>query len=402
MPGIVSGILMTMKYISRPTLFNKNRIMRKKLCLICSILTVSLFSAAQRVVSQAEMTGIYNQIKTPYKYGLVITPEDNNHKIDCPTVFRHQDKWYMTYLIYDGSNLTDGRGYETWIAQSDDLLNWNTLGRILSFRDGFWDMNQRGGFPALPDMEWGGSYTLRPFDGKYWMSYIGGANQGYERDPLRIGLASIPEEYLGQSIEWVSLDRPLLSSEDKDTQWFEEITQYKSTIYQDKDEVLGVPFVLFYNAKGRHPHTGLKAERIGIALSKDLKTWKRYPGNPVFSFESENTITGDAHIQKIGNIYVMFYFRAHDPSRKYKAYNTFACSYDLVNWYEWQGDDLVIPGKTYDNKYAHKSYVINHDGIVYHFYCAVNQSDQRGIAVATNKPVGESTVHFPKLKTESH
>lgn len=41
----------------------------------------------------------------------------------------------------------------------------------------------------------------------------------------------------------------------------------------------------------------------------------------------------------------MFYFRAHDPSRKYKAYNTFACSYDLVNWYEWQGDDLVIPGK---------------------------------------------------------
>ena len=375
---------------------------RKKLYLTCSILTFSLFVVAQRIVSQTEMADIYNQIKTPYKYGLVIAPGDANHKIDCPTVFRHQGKWYMTYLVYDGSDWSNGRGYETWIAYSEDLLSWNTLGRILSFRDGFWDTNQRGGFPALPDMVWGGSYALCPFDGKYWMTYIGGSNRGYEADPLRIGLAFIPEEYLGQGIEWESLDFPLLSSENKNAQWFEEITQYKSTIYQDKDEVLGVPFVLFYNAKGRHPHTGLKAERIGIALSKDLKTWERYPNNPVFALESENTITGDAHIQKIGNVYVMFYFRAHDPSRKYKAYNTFACSYDLVNWCEWKGDELVIPGCTYDNKYAHKSYVINHGGIVYHFYCAVNQSDQRGIAVATSQPLGESIVHFPELKTIKH
>lgn len=372
------------------------RIMIKKICLVCVLLVLACYSMAQHEVSQTEMASIYEQIKTPYKYGLVVAPEDNNHKIDCPTVFRYQGKWYMTYLVYDGKDWTNGRGYETWIAHSDDLLNWNTIGRILSFRDGFWDMNQRGGFPALPDMEWGGSYTLWPHDGKYWMTYIGGASRGYEADPLKIGLASISEEYLGQGIEWESLGRPLLSSDDKNAQWFEEITQYKSVIYRDKDEVLGVPFVMFYNAKGRHPQTGLKAERIGIALSKDLKTWERYPANPVFALESENTITGDAHIQKIGNIYVMFYFRAHDPTRKYKAYNTFACSYDMVNWYEWKGDDLVIPGNKYDDKYAHKSYVINHDGIVYHFYCAVNQLDQRGIAVATSKPVGESTLHFPK------
>ena len=31
-------------------------------------------------------------------------------------------------------------------------------------------------------------------------------------------------------------------------------------------------------------------------------------GNPVFAHEADGTITGDAHIQKMGDVYVMFYF----------------------------------------------------------------------------------------------
>lgn len=34
-------------------------------------------------------------------------------------------------------------------------------------------------------------------------------------------------------------------------------------------------------------------------------------------------------------------------------------------------------------------------GVVYHFYCAVNTHDQRGIAVATSRPMGRSALHFP-------
>lgn len=41
----------------------------------------------------------------------------------------------MTYVVYNGKGGTDGRGYETWIAESDNLLEWRTLGRILSYRD---------------------------------------------------------------------------------------------------------------------------------------------------------------------------------------------------------------------------------------------------------------------------
>ena len=365
----------------------------KKIFYIYSFLLICLHISAQPVVTQTKMAEIYEQIKTPYKYGLAIAPTTNNYKMDCPSVFRKDGKWYMTYLMYNGKTGTDGRGYETWLAESDNLLEWKTKGRILSFRDSTWDSNQRGGFPALPDMDWGGSYGLQTFKGKYWMTYIGGASAGYESGPLKIGMAFTPEKNLTEAVEWKVLPKPILTPEDKDHQYFENITQYKSTVYWDKKKTLGAQFVMFYNAGGINPANKIKAERIGIALSNDMKHWKRYAGNPVFTHEEG--ITGDAHIQKIGDVYVMFYFSAFRADRRYKAFNTFACSYDLIHWYDWQGDDLIIPSKKYDDLFAHKSYVINYQGVVYHFYCAVDKFDQRGIAVATSKPMGRSAVSFP-------
>lgn len=370
------------------------------------VFVLALFSLgmhAQKEVSQSRMQEIYEEAKTPYKYGLVIAPSDNYHKIDCPTVFREGDKWYMTYVVYNGKSGLDGRGYETWIAESDNLLEWRTLGCILSYRDGYWDCNQRGGFPALADMEWGGSYHLQTYKGKHWLTYIGGEGTGYEsvNKPLYIGLAWTGKP-LGSAHEWEAMDSPIMSIQDKDAQWWEKLTQYKSTVYWDKSKSLGEPFVMFYNAAGRHPETDLKAERVGIALSKDLKHWKRYPGNPVFAHEADGTITGDAHIQKMGDVYVMFYFSAFAPSRKYKAFNTFAASYDLVHWTDWKGQDLIIPSKSYDELFAHKSYVVKHDGVVYHFYCAVNNAEQRGIAVATSRPMGCSQIHFPAPEVKNH
>ena len=369
--------------------------MKKLLLAVFSIATTfSLY--AQREVPQERMEQIYEEVKTPYKYGLAVAPADNYHKIDCPTVFRQGDKWLMTYVVYNGKGGTDGRGYETWIAESDNLLEWRTLGRVLSYRDGKWDCNQRGGFPALPDMEWGGSYELQTYKGRHWMTYIGGEGTGYEavKAPLYVGLAWTKGD-ISTAHEWESLDKPILSIHDKDAQWWEKLTQYKSTVYWDKDKTLGAPFLMYYHAGGRHPETDLKGERVGIALSKDMKTWKRYSGNPVFAHEADGTITGDAHIQKMGDVYVMFYFSAFEPSRKYKAFNTFAASYDLVNWTDWKGADLIIPSKNYDELFAHKSYVVKHDGVVYHFYCAVNNAEQRGIAIATSKPMGRSAVRFP-------
>ncbi|MBR0331129.1 MAG: beta-galactosidase, partial [Alistipes sp.] len=217
----------------------------------------TLSAVAQRHVSQERMAEVYDEARTPYKYGMVIAPEDNHHKIDCPTVFRENDRWYMTYVVYDGKGAKDGRGYETWLAESDNLLEWRTLGRILPFRDGTWDENQRGGFLSLIDMEWGGSYALQSYKNRRWMTYIGGAGRGYEAisAPLNIGQAWTKKDPT-VAHPWQAPLKPLLSIEDKDVQWWEQLVQYKSMVYWDRDETLGAPFVMFYNAGGKNPETG--------------------------------------------------------------------------------------------------------------------------------------------------
>jgi hypothetical protein len=48
----------------------------------------------------------------------------------------------------------------------------------------------------------------------------------------------------------------------------------------------------------------------------------------------------------------------------------------------------------FDALYAHKPCVVKHKGIVYHFYCAVDKNNYRGIAVATSKEVGKSSLRF--------
>jgi len=89
----------------------------------------------------------------------------------------------------------------------------------------------------------------------------------------------------------------------------------------------------------------------------------------------------------------MFYFGAFWEGRK-GAFNRFACSYDLVNWTDWKGENLIQSSEDYDAKFAHKSFVVKWKGVVYHFYNAVNNKDQRGIAVATSKDLGKSEMHF--------
>ena len=112
--------------------------MKRILTALISILTVA--GAYSADIPTDVMNRIYQEVRTPYKYGMVVAPADNYHKIDCPTVFREDDTWYMTYVCYNGKDGTDGRGYETWLAKSDDLLHWQTLGRILSYKDDGWDM----------------------------------------------------------------------------------------------------------------------------------------------------------------------------------------------------------------------------------------------------------------------
>ncbi len=349
---------------------------------------------AKKNVPESVMNDIYEKIKTPHKYGLALVPVENSKKMDCPTVFRKNGQWYMSYIIFDG------RGYETWLATSADLLNWKTTGRIMSFTDTTdWDSNQKAGYVGLQDPKWGGSYELQKYDNKYWMSYFGGNSTGYEKGLLSINMAYTEKDPTVVH-EWSRLPKPVLMSTDSNVQWWDNHTMYKETVLWDKKKSLGHPFIMYYNANGDSVNKKRGAERIGMAFSDDLKTWTRYKNNPLL--DHNIGITGDPYLQKIGDVWVMFYFGAFWKD-KGGAFNRFACSYDLQNWTEWKGDDLVKSTEPYDNMFAHKSCVVKWKGVVYHFYCAVNKADQRGIAVATSKDMGKSKLNFvapPPLKAK--
>ena len=322
---------------------------------------------AQREVGKAAMSEIYEQVKTPHKYGILLRGEDKKG-VDCPSVFRQGNKWYMVYICMNQV------GYETHLAASENLLAWKPLGKILRFQEGRWDAAQAAGYIALQDHTWGGSYQLQTFDGKYWLSYIGGALKGYETDPLAIGIAWTLEPT--KAAEWSRLDQPVLSRDQPDVREFEKLTQYKSNIIYDRSESLGYPFVMFYNGKKNSGY-----ERIGMAVSRDMKTWLRYGTDPVV--DNGSGLSGDPQVVRIGDVWVMFYFGCR---WRPKAFDTFACSYDLVRWTKWEGPHLVEPSEPWDKKYAHKPWVVKNGDTVYHFYCAVGDQG-RVIALATSKPL---------------
>ena len=191
-------------------------------------------------VTSQKMQEIYNEVKTPYKYGMVIVPEDDSKKIDCPTVFRKGKFWYMSYIMFDG------KGYETWLSRSKDLLNWKTLGRILSFSKDTsrWDAYQKAGYLSLIDTEWGGSYKLQKYKNKYWLSYFGGKEKGYEAGLLSIGIAFTKKDAT-KAHEWQSLSKPVFTALDSDVRWWENKKLFKSTVILDKTKTTGYPFVMY-------------------------------------------------------------------------------------------------------------------------------------------------------------
>ena len=324
-------------------------------------------------VTDHDMRQVYDEIKTPYKYGVVIRQPDSSRLIDSPTIFQKEGRWFMTYIVFDG------RGYETWLAQSDDLLHWTTQGRILSFTSAEWDASQKAGYPALLNTQWGGSQALMPFKGKYWLSYLGGSVDGYEAGRLGVGMAYTDDPT--EPKEWKRLAKPVLSANDPDARWFEKSTIFKSSILQDERRLTGKPFVMFYNARG----DTAEYESIGMAVSDDMEHWSRYGAEPVISQHQKGTISGDAQVVTMHGLYVMFYFGAFWKGSE-TATERFAVSRDLVHWKEWPGEDLVKPSEPFDVPYAHKPCVLKWKGVVYHFYTAVGNKG-RVIALATSKPI---------------
>lgn len=313
---------------------------------------------------------------TPHKYGRLVLQASaepgafDSRTVDCPFVFHHGGRFYMTYVGWDGT------GYQTGLASSANLVEWRKEGCILK-RD-----------PASPitrhniAMNWivrqnqlHSVGELRKVRGRFLGAFHAYPNAGLEEGPAVIGLC-----WSDNLLHW-DIGDICLKPEDG-TSW-EEGGLYKPCLLEHEGT-----YYLFYNAKtaGRSWR-----EQTGVATSKDLKTWTRYSGNPILPVGRPDSwderFASDPCVLLNGKEWAMYYYGF---DRTGKARDLLAVGLDPFHLTKVNAIlvDVGLPGAV-DSTFAHKPSVVYHQGALYHFYTAVSgkyPAEIRGIAVARSRP----------------
>ncbi len=329
-----------------------------------------------------EIETILEMIRTPEKQGqLVIAPSYrkgtfDSHAVDCPFPFTHEGRYWMTYVGWDG------KGYQTGLASSGDLLTWRKEGLILGRgTEGSITEHNIAMTNILRDNELFGSHNLKRVDGRFVGTYHAYPEPGYEVGPAVIGLC-----YSDDLRSW-EVHPPVL---EPDPSWeWEAGGLYKSWLLESE----GV-YYIFYNAKNNSEWPWV--EQTGFATSTDLINWERFPGNPVLKVgpagDFDDLFASDPVVFKHGKTWMMFYFGLCSDGH---ARDGVAFSDDLEQWRK-SGEILIdIGGEgSIDSRYAHKPGIITRGNSIYHFYCAVAPAPQkqlgeiehteiRGISLAT-------------------
>ncbi|MCL5998566.1 MAG: hypothetical protein M1546_21295 [Chloroflexi bacterium] len=181
-----------------------------------------------------------------------------------------------------------------------------------------------------------------------------------------------------------------LHCDDPDAGAWEHGGLYKSCLL----ELDGV-FHLFYNAKNHMNWPWI--EQTGVAISTDLKQWRRVAQQPVLTVGAPGTyddlFASDPCVLRCDDAWALFYFGNSSDGH---ARDSVAFSTDLLHW-DKCGEVLVDvgPAGAIDSRHAHKPSMFLHAGRLYHFYCAVapaagtrlgeiDHDEIRGIAVSTN------------------
>ena len=293
---------------------------------------------------------------------------------DVPTVFQipGDPKWYMSFIGFDGN------GYQSFVAESDDLIHWTKFRLAMGYGpEG--DFDHGGvvlGAYLYESYDLKARRLLKKRDGQYWSLYGAYPRQGgYELRPGYEGVA-VSEEGLRWRREH---DRPILSIHQADVGDWE-----KDCIYQPWLVEHGGRFHNFYNAANG------SIEQTGLARSDNLLDWTRHPGNPVIPIGPKasfnEVFSSDPKVYRDGDHWTMIFFgvgRGH-------AHIMAAFSRDLENW-------AVDPEPLYragghpdglDAEHAHKvSLVFNPENETFYlFYNAVGTKG-RGIGLITSKPI---------------
>lgn len=353
--------------------------------------------------------------RTPYKYPELILKgtgrkgDFDERSVDDPIVFRADGTFYMLYIGFDGI------GYQTGLATSTDLLHWtrtalvgprNAASRYTKYNLALSSI--------LRDKQLRSNGEAIKINGRYlgaWNAYPGA---GYEEGAAVIGLA-----WSSDLLHWKLTD-PILYPQDG-AAW-EHGGLYRPDLMLDRGT-----YYLYYNAKTDplpKSEGGGWHEQTGVATSRDLKTWTRYRANPILRngsrgsatypasnpLHATNPPTPDArdsrfasnpYVVQNGRDYGMFYF-GFGYQRPGRACELLALGPDPYTFSKVPEVliDTGAPGSI-DETFAHKPSVITHDGVLYHFYCAVSgkwPNEVRGIAVARSIPwQGSSLPHHKRI-----
>lgn len=336
------------------------------------------------------MDSYLEKYQTPYKYqkpvlvGSGMEGRFDSQSVDIPFVFWHREMYYMLYTGYDGI------GYQSALATSKDLLNWEHKGVILKREEArswdkvgcaaTWMIKKSDNLYDRPE--------LRKIKGKYWLVYHSYPSEGYEEGPAEIGLAWTEDEEL---LDWHRLEQPVFSWRDG-AEW-ERGGLYKACIIQER----GL-WYMFYNAKDTQKRW---IEQTGMAVSKDLFHWERYEDNPVLRVTPgawDGRFVSDPYVVKDGELWLNFYF-GYDQGH---AMEGLAYSKDLRHWSK-EKDPIIRNGEEadLDGRHAHKAAIVYEQDTLYHFYCAARVYQEgdltkvydefRTIALATSNPIEAAT-----------
>jgi predicted GH43/DUF377 family glycosyl hydrolase len=294
------------------------------------------------------------------------------HSTDAPCVYQlpgKPDTWYMSFIAFNG------KGYNSFVAESADLMRWGGFRRAMGFGpEGQFD---HGGCVVGAFLY--ESYdvkvprVLKKRDGRFWTLYGCYPKQGgYELRPGYEGVASSDD-----GLTWKrAKETYILSVHEPDVGAWE-----KDCIYQPWLVEHDGRFYDFYNAANGG------VEQTGVAFSTDLLDWKRFDGNPVVRNRPggyDSQFASDPKVLRDGDHWTMFYFGVGRGG----AHIMIAFSRDLLHWTA-HPEPLYKAGghpEGLDKQYAHKTSLVYNPAAdaFYLYYCATGAKG-RSIGLITSK-----------------
>jgi len=294
------------------------------------------------------------------------------HNTDCPTIYQlpGDDRWYMSFIAFDG------KGYNSFVAESDDLLHWRHKGLAMGYGpEGAFD---HGGCVVgaflYESYEVKAPRVLKKREGKYWSLYGCYPLQGgYELRPGYEGVAVSDD-----GLRWRrAKDAHTLSVHDADCAAWEQDCIYQPWLVEHDGR-----FFDFYNAANG------PVEQTGLAFSTDLLDWSRYSANPVVRNRPggfDEQFASDPKVFRDGDHWTMLYFGVGRGGAHIMAAfsrDLLHCTADPEPLYKASGNPSGL-----DATYAHKISLVHNprNDTLYLFYCAVGNKG-RGIGLLTSKP----------------